>query len=98
MLDADEAAAMLGATRCSAARSRRTARWSTRPGWCAGWPGWSRRAGVPIHEQTRVRAIAPGRVETDAGTVRAEVVLRATEGYTRQAAPACGGPWRRCTR
>jgi glycine/D-amino acid oxidase-like deaminating enzyme len=38
-------------------------------------------AGVPIFEQTRVRAIEPGRVETAAGTVRAEVVLRATEGY-----------------
>jgi len=31
-----------------------------------------------------VRGISPGRVETDAGTVRAEVVLRATEGYTPQ--------------
>ena len=39
-------------------------------------------AGVPIFERTAVRAIEPGRVETDAGTVRAEVVLRATEGYT----------------
>ena len=29
-----------------------------------------------------MRSIRPGRVETDAGTVRAEVVLRATEGYT----------------
>lgn len=39
-------------------------------------------AGVPIFESTRVRSIQPGRVETDAGTVRAEIVLRATEGYT----------------
>jgi glycine/D-amino acid oxidase-like deaminating enzyme len=39
-------------------------------------------AGVPIFEQTPVRSIGPGRVETDAGTVRAGVVLRATEGYT----------------
>ena len=38
--------------------------------------------GAHIFEQTTVRSIAPGRVETDAGTVRAEVVLRATEGYT----------------
>ena len=29
-----------------------------------------------------MRTIEPGRVETDVGTVRAEVVLRATEGYT----------------
>ncbi len=39
-------------------------------------------SGVHIFEQTTVRSIEPGRVETDAGTVRAEVVLRATEGYT----------------
>ena len=39
-------------------------------------------SGVDIFEQTMVRSIRPGRVETDAGTVRAEVVLRATEGYT----------------
>lgn len=39
-------------------------------------------AGVPIFEQTRVRSITAGRVQTDAGTVRAGIVLRATEGYT----------------
>ena len=39
-------------------------------------------SGVPVYEQTRCASIAPGRVETDAGTVRAEVVVRATEGYT----------------
>jgi glycine/D-amino acid oxidase-like deaminating enzyme len=38
--------------------------------------------GVDIFEQTPVRSIAPGKVVTDAGTVRAEIVLRATEGYT----------------
>ena len=40
------------------------------------------RSGVTIHERTRVRSIHPGRVSTDAGEVRAEVVLRCTEGYT----------------
>lgn len=40
------------------------------------------RRGVRIHEGTRVRAISPGRVDTDHGTVRAETVVRATEGYT----------------
>ena len=35
-----------------------------------------------IHEQTRVTAIEPGRVRTAHGTVRAETVIRATEGYT----------------
>lgn len=39
-------------------------------------------AGVAIFEQTRVRRIGPGHVETDVGVVRAGIVLRATEGYT----------------
>ena len=41
------------------------------------------RRGVRILERTRATAIGPGRVETALGTVRAEVVVRATEGYTR---------------
>ena len=50
-------------------------------------------AGVRIFEQTRVRAIAPGMVETDHGTVRAGIVLRATEGYTsRLAGPRAVAP------
>jgi len=40
------------------------------------------RRGVRVHEQTRVTAIAPGRAVTGHGTVRADVVVRATEGYT----------------
>ena len=40
-----------------------------------------RRGGV-IHECTRVREIRPGTVLTEHGTVRADVVVRATEGYT----------------
>jgi glycine/D-amino acid oxidase-like deaminating enzyme len=39
-------------------------------------------AGALLHEGTRVRAIEPGRVVTDRGTVRADVIVRATEGYT----------------
>lgn len=38
--------------------------------------------GVDIHEQTPVTAIERGRVNTPHGTVRAEVVVQATEGYT----------------
>ncbi len=38
--------------------------------------------GVTIAEQTRVTRIEPGRVTTERGTVRADVILRATEGYT----------------
>ncbi|MEO6570553.1 MAG: FAD-dependent oxidoreductase [Ilumatobacteraceae bacterium] len=39
-------------------------------------------AGVDIREHTTVREIRPRSVVTDRGTVRAEVVVRATEGYT----------------
>jgi glycine/D-amino acid oxidase-like deaminating enzyme len=38
--------------------------------------------GVAIHEQTPVTAIGPHRVETPRGTLSADVVVRATEGYT----------------
>jgi glycine/D-amino acid oxidase-like deaminating enzyme len=38
--------------------------------------------GVEIHEQTPVTAIDRSRVSTPHGTVRAEVVVQATEGYT----------------
>jgi glycine/D-amino acid oxidase-like deaminating enzyme len=38
--------------------------------------------GGRIHEGTRALRIEPGRVVTEHGTVRAEVVVRATEGYT----------------
>ena len=41
------------------------------------------RHGAKIHEQTAVVAIEPGRVLTDRGTVGADVVVRATEAYTR---------------
>jgi glycine/D-amino acid oxidase-like deaminating enzyme len=40
------------------------------------------RRGVRVYEQTRAAAIEPGRVRTANGTVRAETVIRATEGYT----------------
>jgi glycine/D-amino acid oxidase-like deaminating enzyme len=38
--------------------------------------------GARIHERTTVTRIEPHRVHTDRGTVRAPVVVRATEGYT----------------
>jgi len=38
--------------------------------------------GVTIHEQTAVTAIEPHRVVTTRGTVSADFVVRATEGYT----------------
>ncbi|HVX19078.1 MAG TPA: FAD-binding oxidoreductase [Acidimicrobiales bacterium] len=41
------------------------------------------RLGATIVEQTAATAIEPGRVRTEHGTVRAEVIVRATEAYTR---------------
>ncbi|MGH3477778.1 MAG: NAD(P)/FAD-dependent oxidoreductase, partial [Nocardioidaceae bacterium] len=38
--------------------------------------------GGHVFEQTRVQAIDRGRVKTERGTVKADVVVRATEGYT----------------
>jgi glycine/D-amino acid oxidase-like deaminating enzyme len=40
-------------------------------------------SGVVLHESTPVESIEPGIVRTAAGDVRAEIVVRATEGYTR---------------
>ena len=40
------------------------------------------RLGGVVHEATAVRSIEGGRARTDHGTVRAEVVVRATEAYT----------------
>ncbi|MFN2587772.1 MAG: NAD(P)/FAD-dependent oxidoreductase [Actinomycetota bacterium] len=39
-------------------------------------------AGATIYESTAAVTVAPGEVVTDRGTVRADVVVRATEGYT----------------
>ena len=40
------------------------------------------RRGVTIHEGTTALAVEPGRVRTDHGTLRADVVVRATEAWT----------------
>ncbi|TPL57533.1 FAD-dependent oxidoreductase [Mesorhizobium sp. B2-4-2] len=40
------------------------------------------RLGVPIYEQTQVLALEKGKVTTDRGVVRAEKIVRATEGFT----------------
>jgi glycine/D-amino acid oxidase-like deaminating enzyme len=44
------------------------------------------RHGVTVYERTPVLRIGPGLVETPAGSVRAPVVVRATEGFTPQLA------------
>jgi len=47
-----------------------------------GLAGVLRAQGVRIYEQTEVQRIEPGRLITAGGTLRAEYVIRATEGYT----------------
>ena len=42
------------------------------------------RLGVTVHERTPVTRIEPGVVTTPTGRVRAQVVVRATEGFTAQ--------------
>ncbi len=54
------------------------------------------RRGVRVLERTPVTSIAPGRCETPYGVVRADVVVRATEGYTPAAGRARARPWCRC--
>ena len=82
LLDADKAGQRIGATgvlgatftpHCAAIQPARLVR---------GLAQAVERHGAAIYEQTRVTAIAPRRVTTEHGVVRAEVVVRATEGYT----------------
>lgn len=81
LLDPDEARAMLAATdvrgglyfaHTAAVQPLALAR---------GLAAAAERHGVVIHEGTRATAIAPGLVHTTAATVRADVVIEATEAY-----------------
>ena len=70
------ASGVLGATytpHCAAIHPARLAR---------GLAALLRRRGVAVYERTPVTEIAPGRLVTPHGTVRAQYVIRATEGYT----------------
>ncbi len=82
LLDAEEATTVLGATEvlgatytphCAAIHPAKTVR---------GLADVVERRGVQIFEQTRVLSLEPGRVRTTQGTVSADLVVRATEGYT----------------
>jgi glycine/D-amino acid oxidase-like deaminating enzyme len=82
LLDAGEAAEVLAATRvrgatytpdCSAIHPGRLVR---------GLADAVVRRGVDLYERTPATAIAPGRVVTGNGILRARHVIRATEGYT----------------
>ena len=67
---------------CSAAPTPHTARRSTRCASSAGLASCVEARGVSIFERTTASEIQPGAVVTDHGTVHAEIVVRATEGYT----------------
>jgi glycine/D-amino acid oxidase-like deaminating enzyme len=82
-LSAAEASAMVGATNvlggtytphCAALDPARLVR---------GLAEVTEHRGVTIYEGTEVRAMGPGMVESNRGTVKAATVVRATEGYTR---------------
>jgi glycine/D-amino acid oxidase-like deaminating enzyme len=82
LLDASEAQGRLAATdvlgatytpHCAAIHPARLVR---------GLAGAVERLGVTVHEQTPVTRIAPGVVSTPHGRVRADIVVRATEGFT----------------
>jgi len=84
LLGADEArtrlaaAGVLGATytpHCAAVHPARLVRGLARA---------VERLGVTVHERTPVTRIEPGVVSTPTGRVHAEVVVRATEGFTAQ--------------
>ena len=84
LLGAEEARALLGATQvlgatytphCAAIHPARLAR---------GLADAAERRGAAIYEGTAALSIDGRRVRTPGGTVRAEVVVRATEGYTAQ--------------
>ncbi|MYW05066.1 FAD-dependent oxidoreductase [Streptomyces sp. SID3343] len=86
LLDADEARSMVGATdvlggtytpHCAVIHPAKLAR-----GLAAAVAG----LGVSIYENTPVTAIADGVATTAHGRVRADVVVRATEGYTPELA------------
>ncbi|MDZ7685951.1 MAG: FAD-binding oxidoreductase [Gammaproteobacteria bacterium] len=69
-------------SRTSARCSRPTARPFTRRGWFAAWLTCCGPEGVDIIESTPARKITAGTVETTRGTIDANIILRATEGYT----------------
>jgi glycine/D-amino acid oxidase-like deaminating enzyme len=82
LLDRAEAGAQIGASKvlgalytphCASLHPGRLVR---------GLAGAAERRGVSIYERTPAVAIGPHRVVTPAGTLRAEAVVRATEGYT----------------
>jgi len=91
LLDADEATGVVAASRVRGATYTRDCA-AIHPGRLVrGLADAVVRRGVDLYERTPATAIAPGRVVTRHGIVRAEHVIRATEGYT----PSLDGERRR---
>jgi glycine/D-amino acid oxidase-like deaminating enzyme len=82
LLDADEATRVLAATRLRGATYTPDCA-AIHPGRLVqGLAAAVVRRGVDLYERTPATALEPGRVVTRNGIVRAEHVIRATEGYT----------------
>jgi glycine/D-amino acid oxidase-like deaminating enzyme len=83
LLDGQEARSMLAATQVRGATYTPDCA-VVHPGrLVAGLADAVERRGVTIYEGTRATGLEQGQVRTDRGTVRADIVVRATEGYTR---------------
>jgi glycine/D-amino acid oxidase-like deaminating enzyme len=82
LLDGDEAAARINASKTVGATFTRDCA-ALHPGRLAhGLAAACERLGVEIFHQSRATAMAPGTVTTERGRLHADVVVRATEGYT----------------
>ncbi len=84
LLGADAARARVGATRVDGALTTEHCAALDPARLVRGLAEAVERRGVTVYEQTPVTQVAPGRVDTAHGAVRAEHVLVATEGYTTQ--------------
>jgi glycine/D-amino acid oxidase-like deaminating enzyme len=82
LLDAEEARARVGSSGCLGALYTPDCAAVDPARLARGLAQVVERMGVPIYERTPVLSSAPRRLETRVGSVKAEVVVRATEGYT----------------
>lgn len=83
LLDADEAAGMVGASGVVGASYSSHAAAVQPAALAVGLAAACERRGVRIYERTRVLSIGRGEVRCSAGVVRAGAVIRATEGFSR---------------
>lgn len=83
LLDADEARAMLNATDVRAGLYLAASAALDPAKLVRGLADAAERSGAVIYEQTAVSRLDDGAVHTDRGVISAPVVVRATEGYSR---------------